>query len=244
MIGKSTTEPAVRAEKVWRYLKFSRFVWLLQKRQLWLSRADLLGDPWEITLAGDQLQHVISHAPITTLPLPKVTPETAMERAKRIIPMWRREMFINCWSNSDHESHALWRVYCGSREGVAIQTTLAKLQSSVGNLPVLKVTYETPGSRKQTPTRLDLVTKKRPMFAYEQEVRIILSTENDAPTNPDQETGGKGLDWIPETNVESIRVHPEADAAFMETVKAVVAQYAPALKDSVAWSDMNAAPPF
>jgi hypothetical protein len=135
-------------------------------------------------------------------------------------------------------------VYCGSREGVAIQTTLANLQSSVGNLPVLKVTYETPGSRKQTPTRLDLVTKKRPMFAYEQEVRIILSTENDVPTNPEQETGGKGLDWIPETNVESIRVHPEADAAFMETVKAVVAQYAPALRDRVAWSDMNAAPPF
>jgi hypothetical protein len=44
--------------------------------------------------------------------------------------------------------------------------------------------------------------------------------------------------------VESIRVHPEADAAFMETVKAVVELYAPALKGNVAWSDMNAAPPF
>jgi hypothetical protein len=56
MIGKSTTEPAVRAEKVWRYLKFSRFVRLLQKKKLWLARADLLGDPWEITLMGDQLE--------------------------------------------------------------------------------------------------------------------------------------------------------------------------------------------
>ena len=45
------------------------------------------------------------------------------------------------------------------------------------------------------------------------------------------------------TNVESIRVHPEADAAFMETVKAVVEQYAPTLIDRVAWSDMNAARP-
>ena len=165
MIGKVTTEPAIRPEKVWRYLRFSRFVWLLQKKQLWLSRADLLGDPWEITLTGDQLDHVISHAPITTLPLPKIKPETAMERAKRIIPLWRREMFVNCWSNSDQESHALWRVYCDSPEGVAIQTTLTKLQASVGNLPVLRVSYEIPGSRRQTPTRLDLVTKKRPMFA-------------------------------------------------------------------------------
>jgi hypothetical protein len=45
MIGKPSTEPGVRAEKGWRYLKFSRFVWLLQKKQLWLSLADLLGDP-------------------------------------------------------------------------------------------------------------------------------------------------------------------------------------------------------
>jgi hypothetical protein len=173
---------------VWRYLKFSRFVWLLQREQRWLSRADLLGNPWEITLTADQLQHVISHAPISTLPLPKVKRETAMERAKRIIPLWRLEMFVNCWSNSDHESHALWRVYCGSSEGVAIQTKRAKLRASVANLPALEVTYETPGSRKQTPTRLDLVTKKRPMFAYEQEVRIVLSTENDVQEGPEQDS--------------------------------------------------------
>jgi len=151
-------------------------------------------------------------------------------------------LFVNCWSNADHESHALWRVYCGSPEGIAIQTTLPKLQASVGQIPVLKVSYEIPGKRKQTPTRLDLVTKKRPMFAYEQEVRIVLSTENEADADP--EVTGKALDWNPEDNVESIRVHPEADAAFMETVKAVVRDYAPALKDSVAWSDMNTAPPF
>lgn len=128
----------VKVEKVWHYLKFSRFVWLLQQKQLWLSRADLLSDPWEVSLAGDQLQHLITHAPITPLGLSNVNRETAIERAKRIIPLWRQQLFVNCWSNSDHESHALWRVYCGSPEGVTIQTTLGKLQASVGDIPVLK----------------------------------------------------------------------------------------------------------
>src|SRR5436190_24214495 len=100
------------------------------------------------------------------------------------------------------------------------------------------------GSRKQTPARLELVTKKRPMFADEQEVRIVLSTGKDDAADSGPEVRGKAIDWSPETNVESIRVHPEADAAFMDTVKAVVQDYAPALGDSVAWSDMNAAPPF
>jgi hypothetical protein len=230
-----------KVTKVWRYMSFSRFVWLLQKKQLWLSRADLLGDPWEISLAGDQLAHVISCHPAPTFPLPEVEPETAMQRSERIIKMWRQHTFINCWSASAHESHALWRIYCPTSEGVAIQTTLAKLQASVGGLLVYRVTYAIPGSRKQTPTRIDLMTKKRPMFAYEQEVRIIrlIDEEHQMP-----ETVGCGVAWDFDNCVESIRVHPEADPSFMDTVIATVECYSPTLKDRVAWSAMNARPPF
>lgn len=230
-----------KATKLWRYMSFSRFVWLLQKRHLWLSRADLLGDPWEISLAGDQLEHVISHHPFIPLPLSDVVPETAMQRSKRIINMWRQQTFINCWSALDHESHALWRIYCPSSEGVAIQTTIAKLQASVGDLPVYRVVYEIPGSRKQTPTRNDLMTKKRPMFVYEQEVRIVRFIDG---KHPEMETVGYELAWDLDNCVESIRVHPEADQSFMDTVTATVECYAPTLKDKVAWSAMNARPPF
>ena len=38
---------ANRSNKVWRYLRFERFVWLLLNQALWLSRADLLEDSWE-----------------------------------------------------------------------------------------------------------------------------------------------------------------------------------------------------
>jgi len=235
------SEPApVATQKVWRYLTFSRFVWVLQKRQLWLSRADLLGDPWEIALAGDQLAHMISHAPSSTVSAWEKR-ESAMQRAERIIPMWRRETFINCWSALDHESHALWRIYCGAKEGVAIQTTFARLQSSIGSLPLLRVTYEIPGSRKQTPQLLDLATKKRPMFEYEREVRIVDSKEKGG-REPD--VLGYGLDWRPEDHVASIRVHPEADKSFMETVLNVVDQYATRLKNRVVPSEMSAPPPF
>jgi hypothetical protein len=42
--------PLADDAKVWRYMKFSRFIWLLQKKQLWMSRADRLGDSWELSL--------------------------------------------------------------------------------------------------------------------------------------------------------------------------------------------------
>jgi hypothetical protein len=226
-------------ERVWRYMSFGRFVWLLQNKELWLSRADLLGDAWEISLAGDQLKHLIATAPVHHLSSDKPY-EPTLKRAKRITNLWRRTTFVNCWSASEHESHALWRIYCRSLEGVALQTTIAKLCESVNDLQVYRVTYGIPGATKRTPTIEDLVTKKRPMFAYEREVRIVKAESDE----PDVAVLGRRLQWNPEMFVESIRVHPEADDSFLEAVTAVVGHYAPALKDNIAWSDMNAAPPF
>jgi hypothetical protein len=233
---------AAAAEKVWRYLSFARFVWLLQKRQLWLSRADLLGDPWEIALVGDQLKFVISRHPPTDI-FSKQPRESAEERSARIIKLWRRSTFVNCWSTAEHESHALWRIYCKSAEGVALQTTFARLSDSVAALPVLRVTYEGPGRTKRTPTIEDLVTKKRPMFAYEREVRIVCSKIAEEAT-PDEKMLGLPLAWEPERHIECIRVHPEADFSFFETVTAVIGQYAPTLAERVEWSAMKDGPPF
>jgi hypothetical protein len=192
--------------------------------------AGRLGDPWEISLAGSQLEHVISRHPIT--PIGEKRRETAIQRAERINKLWRQNTFISCWSASEDESHALWRIYCGSTDGVAIQTTFARLRESVGELLLYRVTYETPGTRRQTPTLVDLVTKKRPMFAYEEEVRIVRDVADEVPQ---QELLGYPIDWNPETIVESIRV---------ETVTATLEHYAPALKDSIVWSAMRDRPPF
>lgn len=223
--------------KMWRYMRFSRFLWLLQRKQLWLARADLLGDPWEIALAGGQLQHVIDRHPPPTLPLKAGPIESAIERVRRIIPKWRQTAFLNCWCASEHESHALWRVYCGATEGIALETNYEKLFASLRGPRLLQVSYENPGSNKRTPTLEDLVTKKRPMFEYEHEFRI-LQTEQRAVEVP-----GLPIDWHPEEHLVRIRVHPEADASFMQTVAAAVADYAPDLKDCVVWSDMRAPPP-
>lgn len=78
------------------------------------------------------------------------------------------------------------------------------------------------------------------MFAYEQEVRVVLSIGS----QDDAEILGHPLEWDPEKHAESIRVHPEADNSYMETVTAAVEQYAPALKGQITWSTMNARPPF
>jgi hypothetical protein len=234
--GETPEQP----EKLWRYMSFARFIWMLHKKVLWLSRADLLGDPWEIALAGDQLAYVISHHPPHDI-LSKKPTENARERSERIVKLWRRVTFVNCWSSSEHESHALWKIYCRSPEGVAVQTTFAKLRDSLPpSCSLLRVTYEV-GKRKSTPTIPDLASKKRPMFEYEHEVRVVRYFEENAPP---LDLPGLPIRWDAETNLESVRLSPEADDSFMETVRATVEKFAPKLLRRVEWSDMEIPPPF
>jgi hypothetical protein len=111
----------------------------------------------------------------------------------------------------------------------------------MAGLPVYPVSYAVPGAKRQTPTREDLVTKKRLMFEYEREVRVVQFLDGDPP-NP--EIRGCRLDWDPAIHVESIRVHPNADPSFLDTVTPTVKQYAPSLTAQVAWSEMRTPPPF
>jgi len=228
--------------KAWRYVSFSRFTWLLQRKRIWMARVDKLDDEWELALAGDQLKHVYATAPIRPLdePPPK---ETVEERTKRIIDMWRRETFVSCWCASNHESHALWRIFCGPSEGVAIQSTLAALKQEFQNIPLYDIRYEHPGKKQSTPVKLDLATIKRPMFSYEHEVRFIAEPDHNNPNLCKGEFGFE-YDIEPEKFIEKIVIHPQADESFMETVMLLIDGLAPTLRDQVQWSEMRGKPPL
>lgn len=236
-----TTNPTDDSRRVWRYMNFARFVWLLQKKQLWLSRADLLGDPWEVTPSYEQ----VAQARRVTWSVIEPAYPIGRNPLKEEIENWRGRTFVNCWTEQKHESHALWRVYCGPTEGVAIRTTLARLRHSVGDLPVDRVVYRDPELRPlgrdillTEPLALEkLALEKRPMFAYEHEVRII-------SRRPEPSSDlGYPLAWDPAKVLEYVYVHPDADSAFMETVQEIVTQYAPPLADRVRWSAMIVRPP-
>ncbi|ADL55682.1 hypothetical protein [Gallionella capsiferriformans] len=236
--SSNSTAQAESKKTVWRYMSFSKFVWTIQNKCLWLCRAELLDDPWEISLSGEQLRLLISRAPISPIGEPRREP--AIERAERIVNYWRNNTFINCWNMSEYESNALWQIYCKSTDGVVLQTSYEKLNLIKGPYSLHQVTYPTHGSNKRTPTHTDLVTKKLPMYAYENEVRIVHFDENEEM----QIAKGMQLAFDLEQYIESIRVHPQAEPAFFSTVRSVVETYAPNFKGEVIWSDMKLGPPF
>jgi hypothetical protein len=227
---------------VWRYMGFARFVWLLQKKRLWLSRVDKFEDEWELALAGEQLEHVYLRRPFGTFG-GKPTDEPIRERTRRVIMEWRERSYVNCWCALPHESHALWRVFCGPSEGVAIQTTLGKLKANVSRLAVRSVIYDEPGRQRKTPELFELLQQKRKMFEYEHEVLVIGER---GIGDPRLIVGEFGIEcpFEPEVALETVRVHPQADTSFLDTVVATVGTYAPKLLEQVKWSSMRDKPPL
>lgn len=223
-------------------MTFSRFIWLLQKKALWLSRVDRLDDSWEMALAGAQLDHTLSSHPIHPIDSPEPY-EPAIDYVRRTIALWRTTTFVNCWSGFGPESHALWRVFCGPNEGVAVRTTLLALKQAVPRLDVLRVEYREPGVFRMTPTREELISVKRKSFEYENEIRIVAT---DAISDPSFTRSEFGLQ-IPfefESAIHEIIVHPAADDSFFDTVTGIVDKYAPKLTHRVAWSHMRQKPPL
>jgi hypothetical protein len=225
---------------VWRYMSFSRFMWLLQNKQLWLARADTLEDQWELAITDEEIEYLAARTPATSSD--ENRKETKLERTKRISQLWRTTTFVNCWCALEYESHALWRVFCGSREGVAIQTSWSKLNAVTEDLRVAQVVYSSLAQYRD-PELERVVLRKRRMYEYENEVRIIAHHDTPSLTLIKGELGfrlpfdpGRDLDWV--------FVHPESDQSFMDVVLSAVDHYSPTLRGQVVPSRMKELPPL
>jgi hypothetical protein len=52
--------------------------------------------------------------------------------------------YVSCWMLREDESDAMWKLYCGNHQGVAIRTTYEKLAAAAASQPSMylgKVTY-------------------------------------------------------------------------------------------------------
>ena len=222
--------------QVWRYMSFGSLVRLLETKKLWLSNAEYFSDKWELVPDISQINSIMNNRP------PTQSPEVTKNGISTYIKDLRKNAYINCWTASRHESYALWKIYCPTSEGVVIQTTFEKLQESVP-LPVLEVKYESYKANGKIPEVSILVTQKRPIFSYEQEVRIVAIHDFSELTKNGTKMLGFDIDWDPEIHLENIWIHPEATYWFADTVTETVNRLAPKLGRHVPWSKISYSPP-
>ena len=223
--------PVGEGTLIWRYIDFTKLVSMLAERALFFCRSDLLEDRFEgsISRASLRLRDALA---------PELPPEQR-DRMWKQLSEFRKTMpkrtFINAWSMGRYESVALWRLFVGDRDGVAIRSTFGRLTQSLG-------AYEKPifvGSVNYIDYDVDPIPEgnmlhpfvcKRKSFDYERELRAVIQ---------DLAVGSEPGLQIPcdlDVLVTAIRVSPASDSWFVALVSSVLKTYG--LKVPVEQSDL------
>ena len=162
---------------LWRYMTFEKFCWLLEKSSLYHTRLDQFDDPFE---------GAVTDAYARKRDAGEIEPYFSQkEHEPWIFKSLRLRQFATCWHASEYESDAQWRLYAPGGAGIAVVTTLARMEQSIDLKPyghgilgqVEYVDFEVHDMtiRPLTPIRPGHL--KRKSFEHEREVRGIIMTD-------------------------------------------------------------------
>jgi hypothetical protein len=248
-------QPLDRGVRVWRYTDLGKLLWTLSKRALYLRRADLLPDKFEGSAPLREHDRLVDAAQAFAASK-GWPPFDAANVLSQLLPQHRRyrlafkrSSHVNCWRHGD-ESEAMWRLYCGQHEGIAMVTTFGRLNDSITEHAVLgAVRYIDYGNDVFPDLNwLHAIMHKRKAFEHEQEVRIVRWRLNEwqqqlAENAPDVSAGVE-IAWDASAVLESVVVSPYAGEWFVDTVRAVLDHLSPALASKLVWSDLRRDPVY
>jgi len=90
---------------------------------------------------------------------------------------------INCWHQNEEESYALWGLYMPRGMGVAIRSSVKRVLGALAKadriIHVCEVRYERVTAVMMDGLPIELLSRKRPEFAHERELRFVTTLRND-----------------------------------------------------------------
>jgi hypothetical protein len=230
--------------KLWRFLDFTKFVDLLESKQLYFTSVAKFDDPYEASLPplfDEELQKWLALAGTSPDAIPRLVKE---ERDRN--KLMRQTFFVSCWHENEHESAAMWRLHLKSNEGIAVQSSFGRLVESLDKSPLVihigKVFY-IDHPRETFPIKFvfDRAMHKRKSFEHEREVRALHWDTSVFDTAATQMNGIK-VDVDLNALIEQIWVAPTSPAWLRGLVEAVLKRYS--INKSVHDSDLDKSPMF
>ncbi|TDW47339.1 hypothetical protein EV144_105361 [Flavobacterium sp. 270] len=192
---------------VWKYLDLSKFLDLLLSRKLFMSRSDKFEDQYEGTFSEPTYEEIKKLA---------IDNPDFLNYYKT----HREKVAISSWHINEYESFAMWQIFTQNSEGLAIQSTIGRLQKALkpeNNFDqyIGEVNYI--DYRKEYIPFDDLFFPflfKRKSFQYEREVRILTDTSKSTIKLND------GLKINVDINqlIEKIYIHPKSENWYKKLV--------------------------
>ena len=198
---------------VWKYLELSKFLDLLLSKKLFMSRSDKFEDQYEGTFSEPTFEEIRK--------LSIDNPDFL-----NYYKTHREKVAISSWHINEYESFAMWQIFTQNSEGLAIQSTIGRLQKALQpeehfQQYIGEVNYI--DYKKEYIPFDDLFFPflyKRKSFQYEREVRIISDvTQNNLKLND-------GLKINVDVNllIEKIYIHPKSENWYKNLVIQLVAK--------------------
>lgn len=185
---------------VWKYLDLSKFVDLLLNRQLFMSRSDKFEDQYEGTFSEPTFEEIRKLS---------INNPDFLDYYKK----HRKNVVISSWHINEYESFAMWQIFTQKSEGLAIQSTLGRIQKAL----LSEVNYKQHiGEVNYIDYKKEYIPFdnaffpflfKRKSFQYEREIRIIsdVSEHNLVIDN------GLKIDIDINQLIEKIYIHPKSE---------------------------------
>lgn len=192
---------------VWKYLDLSKFLDLLLSKKLFMSRSDKFEDQYEGTFSEPTFEEIKK--------LAADNPEFLNYHKTH-----REKVAISSWHINEYESFAMWQIFTKNNEGLAIQSTIGRLQKAVrpeNNFDqyIGEVNYI--DYKKEYIPFDDLFFPflfKRKSFQYEREVRILTDTsKSDIKLND-----GIKINIDINQLIEKIYIHPKSENWYKKLV--------------------------
>jgi len=122
---------------IWKYMDFAKFMSLISKNALCFSRVDEFNDQWEgvpprlylkFFKGMDKETYKTSMEYFSSVNGKKYAP-AALIKDEDDIKKLRKRTFAHCWHEQAVESAAMWKIYGGNTNAIAITSTLAKFKN-------------------------------------------------------------------------------------------------------------------
>lgn len=238
-----------KEQKIWRYMDFTKFMSMLDKEEIYFTRADKFTDKFEGTFprANRELRQLTFQRILS-----QAEQEMLFTKQDEMFEYNRGFVTINCWHMNDYESAAMWDLYLKSSEGVAIQSNIGKLIESFAHcsekIRFGKVNYK---DFKKEPIEMDdfmdMFVYKRKSFEHEREIRAIhqipFQYAEEGWINDDAESPvkhGLGISCDIRVLIERVYISPTAPSWFEELVRSMCDKYN--LHDRVFKSELSELP--
>ncbi|MBM9547791.1 hypothetical protein JWG40_12230 [Leptospira sp. 201903074] len=237
---------------LWRYMDFPAYLSMLSKSALYFSNAEALTDKFEGAKGiiankekWDNHYYTFFTRVITQNSIENnlnQTPEQIEKEAIRLLndlnksgERDRKQKFVSCWHENQHESEAMWRLYSSYlSNAIAIKTNFQSLYESLGKKHTIKI-----GRIKYIDYTNDFTGvndsfwRKRKSFEHEKEVRALIHDSNCSEN-------GQNISCNLNILIHEVILSPSAEDWFIELVKDISSKYA--LSANIKKSNLNEQP--